>query len=210
MTHQFKNPGLHTVKLYNPIDSIFNLYIKNDNNVEHVYVDWSNHKLNTHDNFDPSFFVKNCPYLKTLWFNPPKFNNGSGGTFNGFNLLTNLDSCVILNTQKYINMNMGSYKYNSSTNEIMFANLTNMGSTCFAYAHRIRKASFPNLVSIGDLVFFITSAKLKESPDNGLRVIGLGDTLKNLGTSEISESRPFLTQSRLDTVEFWTDEPDWV
>lgn len=108
------------------------------------------------------------------------------------------------------------------TNDALFASVTNIGNSCFDGALGIKKASFPNVQSIGSRFFNLSShwsstlqnwininpitgkKYLVSYPDYGLTELTICDKITFIGQNA------FYKQDKLKVINFVCDDEDWV
>ena len=131
--------------------------------------------------------------------------------WNSFNNLPNVDECVVTGAERFYSMN-GCFQYNSATNAMYFPNVTNIQNGCFQNSPRVSYASFPNVETIQGQAFNASrdaanvpiSSDVFISNNWGLKALRIGDRLKYIGQNS------FWRQLNLKTIEFVTDEEDWI
>lgn len=108
------------------------------------------------------------------------------------------------------------------TNDAIFASVTNIGNSCFDGALGIKKASFPNVQSIGSRFFNLSShwsstlqdwfninpitgeKYINSYSDYGLEELTIGDKITFIGQNA------FYKQNKLKVINFVCDDEDWV
>jgi hypothetical protein len=64
-----------------------------------------------------------------------------------FTNLTNADECVVLNTERFTNIN-GAFRFNNMTNALYFPNAKFLTGACFQNSPRIPYLSIPNVTNM--------------------------------------------------------------
>lgn len=131
--------------------------------------------------------------------------------WNSFNNLSNMEECVVTGTERFCSLN-GCFQYNSATNAMYFPNVTNIQNGCFQNSPRFSYVSIPNVETIQGQAFNAArdAANVPISSDAfisnnwGLKALRIGDRLEYIGQNS------FWRQLNLKTIEFVTDEEDWI
>jgi hypothetical protein len=93
-----------------------------------------------------------------------------------------------------------------------FPNVTNLQNGCFQNSPRVSYASFPNVETIQSGAFTVLKDAANDPISNsvfiennwGLKALRIGDRVKYIGQNS------FWKQLNLTTIEFVTDEADWI
>ena len=212
LEYTFPAPGIHNVKIYDELGNIYIINFHDNPNLVSVYIDWSSQKsVDRYSGFFSSL-INNCANLKKVQIKFPY--NGTENVvmpWNSFNNLPNMEECVLTGTERFYSMN-GCFQYNSATNAMYFPNVTNIQNGCFQNSPRVSYASFPNVERIQGQAFNASrdaannpiSSTVFISNNWGLKALRIGDRLKYIGQNS------FWRQLNLKTIEFVTDEEDWI
>ena len=208
----FPTPGIHNVKIYDELGNIYIINFHDNPNLVSVYINWSSQKSVDRYSGYFSSLINNCANLKKVQIKFPY--NGTekiAMPWNSFNNLPNVEECVVTGAERFCSMN-GCFQYNSATNAMYFPNVTNIQNGCFQNSPRVSYASFPNVERIQGQAFNAARDATNVAISNpvfmennwGLKVLRIGDKLKYIGTNS------FWRQLNLTTIEFVTDEEDWI
>ena len=212
LEYTFPAPGIHNVKIYDELGNIFILNFHDNPNLVSVYIDWSSQKsVDRYSGFFSSL-INSCANLKKVQIKFPY--NGTENVamqWNSFNNLSNVEECVLTGTERFYSMN-GCFQYNSATNAMYFPNVTNLQNACFQSSPRIPYASFPNVETIQGQAFNASRDAANVPIPNsvfiennwGLKALRIGDRVRYIGANS------FWRQLNLTTIEFVTDEEDWI
>ena len=212
LEYTFPAPGIHNVKIYDELGNIFVMNFHDNPNLVSVYIDWSSQK--SVDKYSGYFssLINNCANLKKIQIKFPY--NGTEKIvmpWNSFNNLPNMEECVLTGTERFYSMN-GCFQYNSATNAMYFPNVTNIQNGCFQNSPRVSYVSIPNVERIQGQALNaardaanapISNTEFMEN-NWGLKALRIGDRLKYIGQNS------FWRQLNLTTIEFVTDEEDWI
>lgn len=202
--YTYPTTGRHLVKLYNEKGNVYQLWITNNQNIVEAYIDWTSAPFAQKHSANSTISVQYCHNLKKLVIGHPVGTNL--GKFSGLRDLPALDDVKILNPQMYNTIVADSVRECLCTNDMVFVNVTNIGNRAFVHSYKINYASFPKLVQMGVQVFNQSKKNPTELEQNnwGLRKLRIGDSLATWGQNS------FWGQTMLDTIEFYTQEENWI
>ena len=198
--YTYPKAGLHTVKLFDEKSNIYQIKFYNPNVVS-LYLKWSD--IPSGPEFPDhikSEVVMGFPNLRTVYWEP--YDNKNTRYLPDF-ARSNLVSCIFPNADIYTVIPSWRLAGCPVTNDMVFVNVTNISGWALSNSPNIRYASFPNIISIGDGV--LNNHKYGSAAKPGLRRLRIGDTLTTL-----SHTNPFYMNPELTTIEFVTDQEDFV
>lgn len=212
LEYTFPTPGIHNVKIYDELGNIFILNFHDNPNLVSVYIDWSSQKSVDRYSGYFSSLINSCANLKKVQIKFPY--NGTENVampWHSFNNLPNVDECVVTGAERFYSMN-GCFQYNSATNAMYFPNVTNLQNGCFQNSPRVSYVSIPNVETIQGQAFNASrdaennpiSSDMFISNNWGLKALRIGDRVRYIGANS------FWRQLNLTTIEFVTDEEDWI
>lgn len=213
--HTYPVPGRHLVKLYDMKNNIYQVKFTNNPHIVSLQVNWENAAWFPQYGDVYEVLVDTCPKLESLVLRIPASKGGPMAKLNigsGSPPMTKLRTLEISNSGVFTQ----AKGFNGTTNLVSgldLPNVTNVldgtGSPSTASFFRV-----PNIERIGGHVFNILDIpgvfqgdidKAREAlGDRGLKVLGIGDRLKYVGMNA------FISQHNLKTIEFTTDEEDWI
>lgn len=213
--HTYPVPGRHLVKLYDMKNNIYQVKFTNNPHIVSLQVNWENAAWFPQYGDLYEVLVDTCPNLETLVLRIPESKGGSMAMLtigNGSPRMTRLRTLEISNSGVFTQAKGLSWTTNLVSG-LDLPNVTNVldgtGSPSTASFFRV-----PNIERIGGYVFNILNLpdvfqedidKAREAlGDRGLKVLGIGDRLKYVGMNS------FISQHNLKTIEFTTDEEDWI
>ena len=88
------------------------------------------------------------------------------------------------------------------TNDIVFPSVTNIGGNAFYSCTNVQYVAFPNAIKIKDNVFNCSRAASWSNVK--LERLQIGDCIESVGVNTFYKARG------LTTIEFVTDEEDWI
>lgn len=170
-----------------------------------LYIDFSDRK-ETSDQFGLSVLLQNSPNLKSIYYGNP-----TSGKNNGYTILSFPTDAPILekfelkNPEAITRINPNVFQNSSNlVDDVIFPNVTNIFNGAFNRSClKVQYASFPNLETIGENVFNL--AGFPATMNGGLRKLRIGDKMK-----AITGKNTFYGMEHLDTIEFVTDQEDWI
>lgn len=213
--HTYPVPGRHLVKLYDMKNNIYQVKFTNNPHIVSLQVNWENAAWFPQYNDLYEVLVDTCPKLESLVLRIPESKGGPMAMLNigsGSPQMTRLRTLQISNTDVFTQAKGLSWTTNLVSG-LDLPNVTNVldgtGSPSTASFFRV-----PNIERIGGHVFNILDIpgvfqedidKARAAlGDRGLKVLGIGDRLKYVGRNA------FISQHNLKTIEFTTDEEDWI
>ena len=141
--YTYPSPGDHIVKIYDPKWNIFQVRLANNPNLISLTIDFE-HAVDANayakNNYD--FCVSNLPNVKVARLLNP---NVYGMTMGHFRNMQSLDHLEIAHPEAYVTLLANVLSQVSLTNDIMFANVTNVGGAVLLNSTRIKYAAFPRI-----------------------------------------------------------------
>lgn len=205
-------PGSHLVKIYDEWGNIYQLGFNNWDDLYSLHIDWSLQKSAQQYSRLQAVTIWNNANLKKVYIKYSYFGTESVEMAkNMFNTLTNIDECIVLGTERFVTLN-NNFRFNFMTNGLSFPNVTTITGNCFTSSQRISYLSVPNArVMYGQTCGLSRGTQNEPLTDEaiignnwGLKAIRIGDALETIGLNS------FWRQVNLNTVEFVTDEEDWI
>lgn len=213
--HTYPVPGRHLVKLYDLKNNIYQVKFTNNPHIVSLQVNWENAAWFPQYSNLYEVLVGACPKLESLVLRIPATRVGTMATLNvgsGTPQMSRLRTLQISNAEGF-SVVRGLSGTTNLVSGLDLPNVTNVVDWTFNPS----TASFfrvPNIERIGTHVFNLSGLpgvfkadidKAKEAlGDRGLKVLGIGDRLRYVGKNA------FLCQYNLKTIEFTTDEEDWI
>ena len=212
LQYTYAEPGDHLVKIYDEKGNIYMMFFANMENLTSLYVDWASVPSSATFSKDIKFTVANNPFLKKVYFRFPYTGTEPEQTmYSLFTNLTNADECVVLNTERFTNIN-AAFRFNNMTNALYFPNAKFLTGACFQNSPRIPYVSIPNVTNmLGQTCNISRDANNTSISDQqiiergwGLKALRIGDQIEHI------DQNSFWRQANLKTIEFVTDEEDWI
>lgn len=215
--YTYANPGNHSVKIYDENGNAYIIYFNAMTNLVSLYIDMSKTKAASKFGKQISGIdvrVYNCPNLKNMTYVLANNEYGKYTNFNAtaFSQLRRIDNFTLKNVDGIQLITGSQFSKSAMTNSLHFANVTNIAGSAFERSHRMSGLSIPRIVDIGGMVCNIGSSSLDVAlPDAtiinngyGLKKLRIGDRINSIGRNS------FWRQLNLTTIEFVTDEEDWI